>query len=166
MDVMNHILAGSALTSRMGVELRDKQGLIYGIRSQPWTISLGVGYWKINTKTAPQNVKKVLTGIFKEIRKLLESGVTDEELATAKKRQLGLLPFFIETPDDVASRVFELLQDKKPLNFFDKKAERIEKVTKEDVARIAKKYLTVDRYVIVIDGPIEEHALDGFSDQL
>ncbi len=166
MSVMNHIIAGSALTSRIGVELRDKQGLIYGIKSQPWTISLGVGYWKISSKTAPKNTTKVITGIFKEIKKLLESGVTDEELETAKNRQLGLLPFMVETPDDVASRIFELLQDKKPLNFFDKKTERIKKITKGDVLRIAKKYFTVDRFVIVVDGPIDEKSLDGLADQL
>ncbi|OGU82687.1 MAG: hypothetical protein A2499_17990 [Stygiobacter sp. RIFOXYC12_FULL_38_8] len=164
--VMNYILAGSALTSRMGVELRDKQGLVYGIKSEPWSINEGIGYWKFNTKTAPKNVEKVITGIFSEIKKFFEFGITDEELKTAKDRQLGLLPFFVETPDDVASRVFELLQDKKPFNFFDKKAERIQKVTKEDVMRIAKKYFTLDKYVVVVDGPIEENSLDKLSEQL
>ncbi|MDP2037180.1 MAG: pitrilysin family protein, partial [Ignavibacteria bacterium] len=166
MTVMNYILAGSALTSRMGIELRDKQGLVYGIKSEPWSISDGIGYWKFNTKTAPKNVTKVITGIFGEIKKFFESGITDEELETSKNRQLGLLPFFVETPDDVATRVFELLSDKKPFDFFDKKAERIRKVTKEDVMRIAKKYFTLDKYVIVVDGPIEENSLDKLSEQL
>lgn len=166
MTVMNYILAGSALTSRMGVELRDKQGLVYGIKSEPWSINEGIGYWKFNTKTAPKNVEKVITGIFSEIKKFFEFGITDEELKTAKGRQLGLLPFFVETPDDVASRVFELLQGKKPFNFFDKKAERIQKVTKDDVMRIAKKYFTLDKYVVVVDGPIEENSLDKLAEQL
>lgn len=166
MTVMNYILAGSALTSRMGIELRDKQGLVYGIKSEPWSINEGIGYWKFNTKTAPKNVEKVITGIFGEIKKFFENGITDEELKTAKDRQLGLLPFFVETPDDVASRVFELLQDKKPFNYFDKKAERIKKVTKDDVMRIAKKYFSLDKYVVVVDGPIEENSLDKLSEQL
>lgn len=166
MDVMNYILAGSALTSRMGVELRDKQGLVYGIKSESWSIREGMGYWKFNTKTSPKNTTKVITGIFKEIRKFFEGGITDEELTTAKNRQLGLLPFFVETPDDVASRVFELLSDKKPFDYFDKKASRIQKITKDDVMRIAKKYFTLDKYVVVVDGPIEENSLDGLTDQL
>ncbi|MEW6193777.1 MAG: pitrilysin family protein [Bacteroidota bacterium] len=165
-DVMNYILAGSALTSRMGVELRDKQGLIYGIKSELWSISEGIGYWKFNTKTAPENTEKVIKGIFSEIRKLFESGVTDEELQTAKQRRLGLLPFFVETPDDVASKVIGLIRDKKPFDYFDKTAERIQRVTKEDVLRVAKKYFTLDRFVIVVDGPLEENALDGLVDQL
>ncbi len=165
MDVMNYILAGSALTSRMGVELRDKQGLVYGIKSEPWSLSDGAGYWKFNTKTAPKNVSKVITGIFNEIKKFQDSGITDDELVTSKNRQLGLLPFFVETPDDVANRVFELLKDKKPFNYFDNKASRINKITKEDVLRIAKKFLTLDQFVIVVDGPIEENSLDSLINQ-
>jgi zinc protease len=165
-DVMNYILSGSALTSRIGVELRDKQGLIYGIKSELWSISEGIGYWKINTKTAPENTEKVITGIFNEIKKLLKYGITDDELNTAKQRRLGLLPFFVETPDDVASKVIDLIRDKKPLNYYDKTAERIQRVTKEDVLRVAKKYFTLDRFIIVVDGPLGENALDGLVDKL
>lgn len=166
LDVMNYILAGSALTSRMGVELRDKQGLIYGIKSELWSINEGIGYWKFNTKTAPENTTKVIKGIFSEIVKLIENGVTDEELNTAKQRRLGLLPFFVETPDDVAGKVFDLIRDKKPFNYFDKSAERIRKVTKEDIIRLAKKYFTLDNFIIVVDGPIEQNSLDGLTEQL
>lgn len=49
--MLNSILASSALTSRIGVELRDKQGLIYGLKSEIWSPSGTIGYWKMNTKT-------------------------------------------------------------------------------------------------------------------
>ncbi|MFH0988434.1 MAG: pitrilysin family protein [bacterium] len=165
-DVMNYILASSALTSRIGVELRDKQGLIYGIRSELWGPNDGIGYWKFNTKTGPKNTEKVITGIFKEIRKLLAEGVTDEEVKVAKERQLGLLPFYIETPDDIANRTFEMIREKQPLTTFDKKADRILSVSKDEVLRVAKKYFSLDRFIVVIDGPIEEHSLDHLLEKL
>ncbi len=164
--VMNHALAASALTSRMGIELRDKQGLIYGIKSELWDQSEGFGYWKFNTKTGPQNTEKVITGIFKEIKKFLKDGITDEEIAAAKKRQIGLLPFYVETPDDAAQVVFDMLKDKKPFDYFDKKADRIKAVTKAEVMRVAKKYLTVDNFIIVIDGPIEQKDVDHIVNEL
>lgn len=117
-------------------------------------------------KTAPQNVDKVVKGIFFEIKNLIENGVTDEELKTAKVRLLSLLPLYVETPDDIASRVFDLIRDQKPIDYFDKKADRIMKVTKEDVVRLAKKYFTLDRFIIVIDGPIEQKDVDGLLEQL
>jgi len=164
--VLNYILAQSTLTSRMGLELRDKQGLIYGIKSELWYKSDNIGYWKFNTKTGPQNTEKVIRGIFSEIRKLLKDGITDDELNAAKQRQIGLLPFYMETPDDAASIAFDLIRDKKPFDFFDKKAERILSVTKDDVMRIAKKYFTLDRFMVVVDGPIEENSLDHLLNEL
>ncbi|MBI5474767.1 MAG: insulinase family protein [Ignavibacteriae bacterium] len=164
--VLNSILASSALTSRMGIELRDKQGLVYGIKSELWGPNDNIGYWKFNTKTSPKNAEKVIRGIFSEIRKLIKDGVTDEELRQAKQRQLGLLPLLVETPDDIASRVFELLNEKLPFDYFDKKADRIEAITKVDLVRIAKRYFTLDRFVIVVDGPLDEHALDHLTNEL
>jgi zinc protease len=164
--VLNHILAQSALTSRMGIELRDKQGLIYGIKSELWYKSDNIGYWKFHTKTGPQNTEKVIKGIFSEIRKLLAEGITDEELNAAKQRQLGLLPFYIETPDDAATIAFDLIRDKKPLDFFDNKAKRILAVTKDDVMRLANKYFTLDRFMVVVDGPIEQNSLDHLLNEL
>ena len=164
--ILNSILASSALTSRMGIELRDKQGLIYGIKSELWGPSDKIGYWKFNTKTSPKNAEKVIRGIFSEIRKLIKDGVTDEELRQAKQRQLGLLPLLVETPDDIASRVFELLNEKLPFDYFDKKADRIQAITKDDLIRIAKQYFTLDRFVIVVDGPLEQNALDHLVNEL
>lgn len=165
-SVLNYILAASALTSRMGVELRDKQGLIYGLKSEFWAPTDRIGYWKFNTKTGPKNVEKVITGIFSEIRKLLDKGITDEELTAAKNRQLGLMPFYVETPDDVAGITWDLILDKRPLDSFDKKGQRILAITKDDVMRVAKKYFTLDKFILVVDGPIEEHSLDHLTDKL
>ncbi len=164
--IMNYILSASALTSRVGIELRDKQGLIYGIKSELHSQADKIGYWKFNTKTAPKNAEKVITGLFEQIKLLIDKGITDEELKTAKKHYLGLLPFYIETPDDIGTICFEAISQNKPLNSFDKKAEKILKVTKEDVIKVAKKYFDMDNFIIVVDGPLEENALDHVLDKL
>lgn len=165
-NILNNILAASALTSRMGIELRDKQGLYYGLKSELHSQSKGMGYWKMNTKTAPKNADKLIKGIFDQIKLLFDKGITDKELETAKNHFLGLLPFYIETTDDIAQMVFDSFSKETSLDMFDKKAERIKSVTKEDIIKIAKKYFTLDKFVIVVDGPIEEHSLDSLLNQL
>jgi len=164
--VLNTILAASALTSRIGVELRDKQGLIYGLKSEVWSPSGTIGYWKMNTKTGPQNVERVITGIFKEVRKLFAEGLKAEEIEASRNRHLGLLPMIIETPDDVATQVFTMLREKQPLDHFDKKADRLLSVSADELMRIAGKYLTPENFVIVVDGPVEQSTLDRIKDAL
>ncbi len=160
--ILENILCGSSLTSRMGVELRDKQGLSYGIESNLWIRDQG-GYWNIRTKLDKKNLSKMIHGIFNEIEKVQKEGVTSEELNKAKSRRIALLPLATRTPDDVAHIVFNQLQKHRPLDYFDKKRERIMAVTMEDVQRVANKYLDVHNYIISVSGNLAEDALDKFK---
>ena len=47
---------------------------------------------------------------------------------------------------------------------FDGKTDRLQAVTADDLMRIAQKYLTVDRFRIVVDGPIDQATLDAIKD--
>lgn len=88
----------------------------------------------------------MITGIFTEIRKLFAEGLKPEEIEASRNRRLGLLPMIVETPDDVATQVFAMLRDKQSLDMLNSKADRLKAVTGEDLMRIARKYLTVDRF--------------------
>ncbi|MBU4445688.1 insulinase family protein [bacterium] len=160
--ILENILCGSSLTSRMGVELRDKQGLSYGIESNLWIRDQG-GYWNIRTKLDKKNLTKMIHGIFNEIEKVQKEGITAEELNKAKSRRIALLPLATRTPDDVGHIVFNQLQKHRPLDYFDKKRERIMAVTMEDVQRVANKYLDVNNYIIAVSGNLAEDALDEFK---
>lgn len=165
-DVLNQIYAASALTSRLGTELRDKRGLIYGLKSQLWDTSDGIGYWKLQTKTAPEHTEEAISVIFSETERLLKEGVTEQELTGARNRLCGLLPFSIETPDDIAGIAIGLIRKKLPFESFDRKGARLRAVTRDDVLAIARSCLTLDRCAIVVDGPIEEHSLDNLQSRL
>ncbi|MCK4716565.1 MAG: insulinase family protein, partial [Candidatus Marinimicrobia bacterium] len=160
--ILENVLCGSSLTSRMGVELRDKQGLSYGIESNLWIRSQG-GYWNIRTKLDKKNLSKMIHGIFNEIEKVQKEGITAEELNKAKSRRIALLPLATRTPDDIGHIVFNQLQKHRPLDYFDKKRERIMAVTLEDVQLMANKYLDVNNYIISVSGNLAEDALDEFK---
>jgi len=160
--ILENILCGSSLTSRMGVELRDKQGLSYGIESNLWIRDHG-GYWNIRTKLDKKNLVKMIHGIFNEIEKVQKEGVTEEELIKAKARRIALLPLSTRTPDDVGHIVFSQLKKHRPLDYFDKKRERIMAVTMEDVQRMANKYFDTQNYIIAVSGNVSEDILDEFK---
>ena len=58
------------------------------------------------------------------------------------------------------------MMDKRPIDSFDKKADRIKAITKDDILRVAKKYFTIDNFVIAVDRPIEENSLDKIINEL
>ncbi|MDO9549194.1 MAG: insulinase family protein, partial [Candidatus Marinimicrobia bacterium] len=162
LKILEHILCGSSLTSRMGIELRDKQGLSYGIKSQLWIRDHG-GYWNIRTELDKDNVVRMIKGIFTEIEKVQKEGVTDEELNKAKARKISLLTLQTRTADDIGGIIFNQLRDNKPLDHFDTRRDAIMAVTKEDVQRMANKYLDVNNYIISVSGDLDENSLDMFK---
>jgi len=162
LKLLESILCGSSLTSRMGKELRDKQGLSYGITSNLWIRDYG-GYWNIRTELDKANLSKMIHGIFNEIEKVQKEGVTDEELEKAKARSIAMLTMNTRTPDEMGSVIFDLIQDKKPLDYFDQSKQRILAVSKADIQRVAKKYLDTQNYILAVSGDITSDALDEFK---
>jgi len=146
----------------MGRKLRDEQGLCYNISSNLW-VRIHGGYWNIRTFVDEANAVKMIRGIFEEIRKVQTEGVTESELLDAKARKLSLLPFWIRTLDDVGVNVYEMLKYGRPLDYFDRKAERIRAVTLDDIKRVANKYLDTENYIIAVSGNLPEDALDEFK---
>lgn len=162
LEILEHVLCGSSLTSRMGKELRDNQGLSYGIKSQIWMRSHG-GYWNIRTEVDKDNVVRIIEGIFKEIEKIQGEGITEEELVKAKARKVSLLSLQTRTTDDIAEVIFKQLQEGKPLDYFDQRRDAIMAVSREDVQQVAQKYLDTENYIISVSGNLEEGSLDRFK---
>ncbi|MFH1214546.1 MAG: pitrilysin family protein [Candidatus Neomarinimicrobiota bacterium] len=162
LKLLESILCGSSLTSRMGKELRDKQGLSYGIKSNLWIRDQG-GYWNIRTELDKANLSKMIHGIFNEIDKVQKYGVTDEELEKAKARSIAMLSMNTRTPDEIGLIIFDLIQNKQPLDYFDQSKQRILAITKADIQRAANKYLNTDNYILAVSGDIAPDALDEFK---
>jgi zinc protease len=85
----NYILGGGTLSSRLGVRVRQKEGLSYGITS-----SLGVSSqdqrasFTISAIVNPQNISRLQRCALEELERLLHAGVTAEELAKAREGYL------------------------------------------------------------------------------
>jgi len=161
-DIAVHILGGSSLSSRMGVSIRDEQGLAYGVGVKTRQRNKG-GLWFMKAGTKGENAQKLLHSAIKEIDKMRQEEVTDEELLTAKRYFIGTLPMVIETPLDILHQVAEMVRHEAPLNEFDTYADRVMRVTKQDVLRVMKKYFNPKNIVIVGAGPLKEDALEEFE---
>ncbi len=94
--LLNTILGASGLSSRLFLELREKQGLAYNVRSVYESFAL-CGNFFVYIATEPKNIKVSIDGFAKEIKKIMTEKITEEELNNAKNNAIGKRQFYQET---------------------------------------------------------------------
>lgn len=150
-SVMNYILGGGGLTSRLARQIREERGLAYSIYST-FSPYLFPGAFYIEVKTLAENTQKVIGLIVEELKKMKEKGVTAQELKEAKSFLTGSFPLRIDTMKKISEFLpvidFYGLGD----DYIKKYPEYIEKVTEEDIKKVAQRILDTQEYIVVIVG--------------
>ncbi|MEH2275809.1 MAG: pitrilysin family protein [Nostoc sp.] len=100
--VLNQILGGDTLSSRLGTEVRDRQGLTYGIYSG-FAAGINPGPFLIQMQTAPGDTQKAIASTLALLKQLREQGVTEDEFNTAKRSITNSYPVDLANPSDVSS---------------------------------------------------------------
>ncbi len=152
--VLNQILGGNTLSSRLGTEVRDRQGLTYGIRSS-FQAGIHPGPFLIAMQTAPGDAQKAIASTLALLKQLREQGVTEAELSTAKRSITSTYPVELAKPGDLANvilsnSVYGLGTEE--LRQFPK---RIEAVSRDQVQQAIQQLIHPDSLVIVTTGPGE-----------
>jgi zinc protease len=169
--VMNLILGGGFY--RLDLNLREKKGWTYGARSTfdsrktPGPFSAGGEF------VAPHSADSVAE-IMKEISGIRDADVSDAELARAKDQIVKSFPARFATRANVAAQLAELAVFGLPDSYVTDYTRKIAAVTKDDVRRVARKYLDPGRLTVVVVGdrkslaeplaklaPVEVRELDG-----
>jgi len=147
--VFNNILGSSGLSSRLFVNLRDKQGLAYTVRSQYETL-LHSGIFSLYIGTAPQNIGKSLFGFKDEIEKLANILPSEKELQGAKENISGRIKYFSQNNSQISSiEGYNFLMGL-GLNYNEKFMENINNVSLQDVSDMAKNILNLPKVNIII----------------
>ncbi len=147
--LLNNILGASGLSSRLFVNLRDKQGLAYNVRSQYETF-LHSAIFNMYIGTTPKNIKKSLSGFESELKKLVDVLVEDEELTGAKENIQGRLKYFSQNNSQInASLSYNFLMGL-GLDYNERFIEEIKKVSAKDVQDMAKKLLESKKLISII----------------
>ena len=101
-SLLNIILGASGLSSRLFLELRDKKGLAYVVRSAYDVARLSANF-SIYIATEPKNIEVSLKGFDEEIEKIKTIPVSEEELENAKNNLFGKWAFISETSSQQAN---------------------------------------------------------------
>ncbi|OYE00643.1 M16 family metallopeptidase [Nostoc sp. 'Peltigera membranacea cyanobiont' 232] len=150
--VLNQILGGDTLSSRLGAEVRDRQGLSYGIYSYFHT-GKNAGTFLIEMQTSPEDSSKAIASTRQILQQIHEQGVTALEVETAKRTLISNYNVSLANPEELTDRILmnEVYGlDKVELHSF---TDKLQKVTFEQVNQAARELLHPDKIVVVTAGP-------------
>ena len=149
--LLNIILGASGLSSRLFLELRDKKGLAYVVRSA-YDIAKSGANFSIYIATEPKNIETSLKGFEEEIQKIKTELVSEEELENAKNNLFGKWAFINETNSQQANWLGHYGIMDFGFDFKDKIVEKIKSVTPQDIKDCANKYFN-DKFVLTVLKP-------------
>lgn len=152
--MMNYVLGGGSLSSRLMDSLRDRQGLVYGVYSG-MVAGIGAGPIQIRAGTNPANATRAIAGIVVEVAKLHDEGPTELEMEEAKGYLTGVFPVRLETNAGVAGQLLTAELYGLGLDYIERYPSIIRGVTRVEAHEAARKYLSTSAYVLVTAGPVE-----------
>jgi len=150
MNVMSSILSG--LGSRLFENLRSKHSLAYSVYSFAFN-GLDTGAYAFYIATVPEKKEFAIEKIWEEIERLKKEPVTDAELERAKNKLTGGHAGSMQSTLGVAQEL--VLDDMYDIGYkeaFEYTA-KIQRITKKDIMRVAKKYLNKNACVITVVEP-------------
>jgi predicted Zn-dependent peptidase len=149
--LMNRIL-GSSFTSRLFKNVRSRQGLAYSVFGNYSANYDHPGLFYVGCQTASENTVKAVRSMIREVEKMTEEQVTDEEIAIARESFLNSFVFNFDSKGEIVRRLMIYEYFGYPPDFLQKTKINVEKVTKEDILRVAKKHLKPDKVQILTVG--------------
>jgi len=147
--VMNTILGGS-FSSRLNQKLREEKQYTYGARSS-FAFGLLPGPFTASASVQTAVTDSALVEFFRELNGIRQA-VPEEELARARNYVALRFPGGFQAVSQIAGRLEDLYLYDLPLDYFNGYVQGVLAVTRDDVRRVARQYVTPDRMTIVVVG--------------
>jgi predicted Zn-dependent peptidase len=153
LGVLNAALGGG-MSSRLFQEVREKRGLAYSVYSFS-SQHADCGQWGVYAGCLPAKADDVLKICQEEIAKVIDAGLTDEELIRGKGQLRGSIVLGLEDPSSRMSRLGKSELVYPDLEVVDSILQEIEGVTHDDVRAVAAEVLGLPKALAVV-GPFDE----------
>lgn len=149
--VLSAVLSGG-MSSRLFTEVREKRGLAYSISA--WAERYpDTGHFVVQAGVEHAKLEEALRVVLKELKKLKQRKVPAAEFKKVKSQFEGGLALSLETSNQVAGGAASSLISVGRVRTLEETLKAIEKVTPEDVQRVAKDIFTSERLNLAVIGP-------------
>lgn len=150
--VMNAILGGNGFSSRLMAVIRTREGLAYNVDSSFQAGRRFPGTFEAETETKAGSTARAI-GLMREIIDgMTRRPVSDAELTLARDSIINSFIFAFTNSASVANQRARMEYYGYPKGYLEEFRDRIGRVTKEDVLRVARKYLRPDALILVVVG--------------
>ena len=147
---------GGGFSSRLFNDIRTAKGLAYGVGGGVGAGWDHPGMLRFMVSTKSKTTIESIQALDEEIADLAKRPINDEEIKRAKDSILNSFVFRFDSPEKVLWEKMAYEFYGYPLDFLENFQKQIEKVTKEDVAQVAAKYIHRDKMAVLVVGNASE----------
>ncbi len=148
----NNILGRFGMFGRIGDVVREEAGLAYYAYST-LTGGVGPGPWQVVAGVNPENLDRAIDLIRGELRKIVETMPTRDELDDNKANFIGRLPLQLESNEGVAGAIVNAERHSLGLDYYQRYPELIANVKRDEIRSVAQRFIDPDNLAIATAGP-------------
>ncbi len=148
MFLLNNILGGAGMNSRLNLSLREKHGLVYNAESvyQPMT---DTGIWAVYFGSDPENAQRCEKLIRAELQLLRDKAIPETALKKYKLQMLGQIAINNENKENMALGMGKSFMRYGSVDSMETVREKIEHITAEQLQHIANKVFDVEKFTVI-----------------
>jgi zinc protease len=154
---VSNMVLGGMFTSRLNLNLRERHGFTYGVRSR-FAYRSQPGFFQVSTSVGNEVTGPAVREILTEIEAMADTGPTDDEVAAARDYAAGVFGLHLETASDVATRVSQLVVYGLRDDYYRDYRDAVRSVSREHAAEAAKRHVRPAESQIVLVGDASQIA--------
>ena len=136
LNLLNNLLGGPGMNSRLNISLREKRGYVYNVDSSI-TSYTDTGITSIYFGCDKRNVDKCISLVHKELNRLRKEKLTSSQLSTAKKQLIGQIGVMGDNHENLALALGKNFLHHNHFNTLAETAQKIEAVTAEQILAVS-----------------------------
>ncbi len=144
LTLLNNILGGPAMNSRLNLSLRENNGLVYNVESNYIPYS-DTGLLNIYLGTAPRNVEKAIGLVHEELDKLCQTKLSENELIKAKRQLKGQLCVSSDSRESCFIALGKSIMNYGKYDSQETIFKRIDQICSEEIQAVAQDLLCPDK---------------------
>jgi zinc protease len=159
LTVMNYILGGGGFSSRLMEEIRNKRGLAYSVASF-FDYGKYPGSFQIVLQTKNASAREGISLSLQQMERIRKELVSEKEMEGARKYLVGSFPMRFDTQAKLVNFLSQMEYYGLGLDYPEKYPALIQSVTREEVLRVAQKYLHPENHILVVVANLREAGLE------